>query len=1013
MNYQNSVRYGVALAATVVGLSQITAQTPTVLPPEWALPLGAGDSSAPGFNVRVHQANKGSGTLANSIARAEDQLAGVLIDPKTGQPYKNDIDTTTFSFDANGIYTEPATIGYEQGGGGPNGSIPGIPGVDGQNDNIALEAYAWLKLAPGTYTMIVNSDDGFRVSAGADARDKLTSVVLGEYDGGRGTSDSVFQFSVSQAGLYSFRLLYFEGGGDANVYWFTSPSGDATTDQVLVNAADDNSVKAYRKVSASVLPYVSYVKPGKDATGASPSSGIKLKIEDGSPRKVDVASVKLSLDGSAVAATVVRTGSSVSVDYVPPVLLDPLSVHTAQLVFSDDGSPAVSRTNQWSFTVGKYTNIKLPDPLYYEDFESTAEGEIPTGWTRQNFTSGSTGNFDLLDPNSDTYLDWVVISRDTVQAANWDAVRRLQPGENYVNGKLVTQLVQGKFAYAESDNRGGSQVQYLFSKDFDLSGKANIYLAYNSIYEQNQDSLGAVEYSIDGGKTWLPVVYMLDGPDIVRDPQGNVDAVATFNAANTDTATYTDPDTGEDKGGKYGDFIGAAITQDLAPYISARVNDDPIESKRVEFYPLPAAANQKTVRLRFAQAGTGSWYFGVDNVGLYSITVVDPPKINVPPADASAFEGLSFSLAVDASGTGLTYKWLKDDKAIDGATGATYSVASAKTSDSGKYTVEVSNAGGKVTSSAANVVVSVVPGSFPVSDKLALYLKFDGNLVDSSVSKADGTAVGAPKFENALFGQGVRVKTLKDGSQNDYVTLGYPSALKFGDSTDFTVSFWVKVLDQADDQPFISNKDWGSSNNKGWGIFSQGGKNYRVNITGPNGSADKFSKTPGGHVGDGVWHNLTVSVSRTGKVNSYVDGNLNDSSPIATKGSIDTDQLSTPLTFNIGQDGTGLYTDGGGSQIEFVMDDLAIWSRALPAEDVAVLYLGGAAGKSLDQLAASTTPVLSVSRDSEGNAVITYTGVLQSSTSLGGAFAPVPGATSPFVVKPAEGPAVNFYRASN
>ena len=50
--------------------------------------------------------------------------------------------------------------------------------------------------------------------------------------------------------------------------------------------------------------------------------------------------------------------------------------------------------------------------------------------------------------------------------------------------------------------------------------------------------------------------------------------------------------------------------------------------------------------------------------------------------------------------------------------------------------------------------------------------------------------MGAPKFENALFGQGVRVKTLKDGSQNDYVTWVIRSALKFGDSTDFTVSFW-------------------------------------------------------------------------------------------------------------------------------------------------------------------------------------------------------------------------------
>jgi len=284
--------------------------------------------------------------------------------------------------------------------------------------------------------------------------------------------------------------------------------------------------------------------------------------------------------------------------------------------------------------------------------------------------------------------------------------------------------------------------------------------------------------------------------------------------------------------------------------------------------------------------------------------------------------------------------------------------AARKPSDAGSYTVEVTNAGGKVTSAAATVAILSVPSSIPFSDALAIYLPFDGNLVDASPSKANGTAVGAVTFESALFGQGVRVKNLKDGSVNNYVTLGYPAALKFGDTTDFTVSFWVKQLDQADDQAYISNKDWNSSNNQGWGVFSQGGKNYRVQITGPNRGGDKFSRTPGGRVGDGAWHNLIVTVSRsTGTVRSYLDGNLNDSAGIVTKGTIDTDALATPLAINIGQDGTGTYTDGGAAQIEFVMDDLAIWRRALPADQVAAIYLTGAAGKPASSLAGSDTTV--------------------------------------------------------
>ena len=78
---------------------------------------------------------------------------------------------------------------------------------------------------------------------GADARDKLTSVVLGEYDGGRGTSDSVFHQRVP--GRLKPPSFYFEGGEMPT--FIGSLPRVATTDQVLVNAADDNSVKAYRK----------------------------------------------------------------------------------------------------------------------------------------------------------------------------------------------------------------------------------------------------------------------------------------------------------------------------------------------------------------------------------------------------------------------------------------------------------------------------------------------------------------------------------------------------------------------------------------------------------------------------------------------------------------------------------------------------------------------------------------------------------------------------------------------
>lgn len=48
-----------------------------------------------------------------------------------------------------------------------------------------------------------------------------TTPYLGSFDGGRGASDSIFAFNVLEAGVYPMRLVWFEGGGGANLEWFS------------------------------------------------------------------------------------------------------------------------------------------------------------------------------------------------------------------------------------------------------------------------------------------------------------------------------------------------------------------------------------------------------------------------------------------------------------------------------------------------------------------------------------------------------------------------------------------------------------------------------------------------------------------------------------------------------------------------------------------------------------------------------------------------------------------------
>lgn len=90
---------------------------------------------------------------------------------------------------------------------------------------------------------------------------------------------------------------------------------------------------------------------------------------------------------------------------------------------------------------------------------------------------------------------------------------------------------------------------------------------------------------------------------------------------------------------------------------------------------------------------------------------VAPPIVTTAPQATAVAEGASATFTVVASGDGpLTYQWLRNGTAIAGATGATYTTAATTAADNGTgFSVQVGNAGGSVTSSAATLTVTVSP----------------------------------------------------------------------------------------------------------------------------------------------------------------------------------------------------------------------------------------------------------------------------------------------------------------
>ena len=224
------------------------------------------NTNATGFKARIVQAPAGA-PLAGTIQRAEDHLAGLLVDTNTGQPYPNE---AIAGPGPNGEYfinhfinwNEDALVGAERGNfnfnnGFPDEPIPGIPGTTGQFDLISGEVLTWLNLPQGLTRLGVNSDDGFRVTVGTN--NTAGDQELGVFPTTRGAADTTFSIVAPTAGLYPIRLVWFEGAGDASLEFF---SLNAAGQRILINDTNNPaSIKAFQSllITNVALPQITSI----------------------------------------------------------------------------------------------------------------------------------------------------------------------------------------------------------------------------------------------------------------------------------------------------------------------------------------------------------------------------------------------------------------------------------------------------------------------------------------------------------------------------------------------------------------------------------------------------------------------------------------------------------------------------------------------------------------------------------------------------------------------------------
>ena len=347
---------------------------PIVLPAGSALPPGSGVDK--GFLVRTVQGPTNE-VLANSFTRAVRQLNGTLRD-SAGQLVPNvaipgprpdgSYVAETISFELDGFpvlnFLFNSTL------------YPGVPGAELSRDSFAVEAVGFLELEAGDYTFgvavgadrtDVNDDDGYAVFSDVNPR-SIFAPRVGEYQrtvtapfASNQQNTNYFHVTASVAGLYPFRIVYWQTTRGANLNFFNviQIPGPLFGTHLLVNEPlSFDSIQAYYTVTGGANangPYVAEISPPNGASGIASSNSISLLLVDGATALLD-SSVRLYLNNALVTPqSAVRAGNKLAVRYDPSATRT-ITTNLMRVEFADTAGNR--KTNTWQFSIVAGTAVR-------------------------------------------------------------------------------------------------------------------------------------------------------------------------------------------------------------------------------------------------------------------------------------------------------------------------------------------------------------------------------------------------------------------------------------------------------------------------------------------------------------------------------------------------------------------------------------------------------------------------------------------------------------------------------
>lgn len=272
-----------------------------------SIPEDAVDTSETGFGYRIHEIASQDFeeviTLANTIGRAEAQLAGMLPYPNLawtdfgdGTPELDSIPYVDLE-DPTSVFSE----GFFQGEELESILLPGLA-VASLLDvpSVAVELTGFIKLPAGYTRFGINHASGARIYVGSNPFSVFDAVTWVDALPTNSYVETQFDTLVEEEGYYPIRIVLYQGGdGGVVPIGLEFYSFDTNGQRVLINDPNTpDSVKVYLDGTIDSPGFIEAVAPNpSDSAFISEQVGILLNPGSGT---IANSSIKITLNGQAV-----------------------------------------------------------------------------------------------------------------------------------------------------------------------------------------------------------------------------------------------------------------------------------------------------------------------------------------------------------------------------------------------------------------------------------------------------------------------------------------------------------------------------------------------------------------------------------------------------------------------------------------------------------------------------------------------------------------------------------------